>query len=196
MKARRSNLLSFVLIAVMTSSLSGCTAVAIGTIATIGAAASQDPRSLGTQLDDTNAVARVSNTLSNIDGLDAVSNIDIEVFNRQLLLTGRVDAAKWQTKINDAIKQDPYLRKHHNQIRVGLTPSAAIQAKDILIANTLRAKYIANDVIESSRINVVVNAGEVFLMGLVNNQQATQAVEIARNINNVKGVIRVFEIIQ
>lgn len=70
-----------------------------------------------------------------------------------------------------------------------------MQAKDILIANTIRAKYITSDEIESSRINVVVSGGEVFLMGLINNQQATRAVDIARNINNVKSVIRVFEII-
>ena len=71
-----------------------------------------------------------------------------------------------------------------------------MQAKDILIANALRAKLLINEEIESNRINVVVNGGDVFLMGLLDNQQATRAVEIARNINNVKSVVRVFEIIQ
>ena len=71
-----------------------------------------------------------------------------------------------------------------------------MQAKDILIANALRAKLLMNKEIESNRINVVVNGGDVFLMGLLDNQQATSAVEIARNINNVKSVVRVFEIIQ
>ncbi|CAI8223554.1 MAG: Uncharacterised protein [Glaciecola sp. HTCC2999] len=177
------------------SVLSGCTAIAIGTVATIGASASQDPRSIGTQIDDTNAVARISLALSRIEGLSEVSNIQVNVFNRQLLLTGTLQEPSWQSKINETLQDDPYLRKTHNQIRTGMTLSASMQAKDILIANTIRAKFITNKDIESSRINVVVNGGEVFLMGLLNNQQATKAVEIARNINNVKSVIRVFEII-
>lgn len=174
----------------------GCTAIALGTVATIGATASQDPRSIGTQIDDTNAVARISSRLSEIEGLSDVSDIEVDVFNRQLLLTGTIDDAAWQAKINAVLATDPYLRKTHNQVRVSMRLSTSMQAKDILIANALRAKLLVNDEIESSRINVVVNGGDVFLMGLLDNQQATRAVEIARNINNVKSVVRVFEIIQ
>jgi osmotically-inducible protein OsmY len=174
----------------------GCTAIALGTVATIGATASQDPRSIGTQIDDTNAVARISLRLSEIEGLSDVSDIEVDVFNRQLLLTGTIDDAKWQTQINAVLAAEPYLRKTHNQVRVGLRLSTSMQAKDILIANALRAKLLVNNEIESNRINVVVSGGDVFLMGLLDNQQATRAVEIARNINNVKSVVRVFEIIQ
>jgi osmotically-inducible protein OsmY len=174
----------------------GCTAIALGTVATIGATASQDPRSIGTQIDDTNAVARISLRLSEIEGLSDVSDIEVDVFNRQLLLTGTIDDANWQTQINAVLAAEPYLRKTHNQVRVGLRLSTSMQAKDILIANALRAKLLVNNEIESNRINVVVSGGDVFLMGLLDNQQATRAVEIARNINNVKSVVRVFEIIQ
>jgi osmotically-inducible protein OsmY len=174
----------------------GCTAIALGTVATIGATASQDPRSIGTQIDDTNAVARISLRLSEIEGLSEASDIEVDVFNRQLLLTGTIDDATWQPQINAVLAGDPYLRKSHNQIRIGMRLSTSMQAKDILIANALRAKLLINEEIESNRINVVVNGGDVFLMGLLDNQQATRAVEIARNINNVKSVVRVFEIIQ
>ncbi|HAQ48447.1 MAG TPA: BON domain-containing protein [Glaciecola sp.] len=174
----------------------GCTAIALGAVATIGATASQDPRSIGTQIDDTNAVARISLRLSEIEGLSEASDIEVDVFNRQLLLTGTIDDATWQPQINAVLTGDPYLRKSHNQIRISMRLSTSMQAKDILIANALRAKLLMNKEIESNRINVVVNGGDVFLMGLLDNQQATRAVEIARNINNVKSVVRVFEIIQ
>lgn len=174
----------------------GCTAIALSAVATIGATASQDPRSIGTQIDDTNAVARISLRLSEIEGLSEASDIEVDVFNRQLLLTGTIDDATWQPQINAVLTGDPYLRKSHNQIRISMRLSTSMQAKDILIANALRAKLLINKEIESNRINVVVNGGDVFLMGLLDNQQATRAVEIARNINNVKSVVRVFEIIQ
>lgn len=195
--SRSNSQLIMGLVAISCFSLTtGCTAIALGAVATIGATASQDPRSIGTQIDDTNAVARISLRLSEIEGLSEASDIEVDVFNRQLLLTGTIDDATWQPQINAVLTGDPYLRKSHNQIRIGMRLSTSMQAKDILIANALRAKLLMNKEIESNRINVVVNGGDVFLMGLLDNQQATRAVEIARNINNVKSVVRVFEIIQ
>ena len=195
--SRSNSQLIMGLVAISCFSLTtGCTAIALGAVATIGATASQDPRSIGTQIDDTNAVARISLRLSEIEGLSEASDIEVDVFNRQLLLTGTIDDATWQPQINAVLTGDPYLRKSHNQIRISMRLSTSMQAKDILIANALRAKLLMNKEIESNRINVVVNGGDVFLMGLLDNQQATRAVEIARNINNVKSVVRVFEIIQ
>lgn len=175
--------------------LQGCAVVAIGSAVAVGASSSSDPRSVGTQLDDTNNALSIGNRINKIEGLSEVSNIDVELFNRQLLLTGQVAETKWLKQIDAVVKQNTYIKKYHNQIRVAPLASAKQQAKDILIANTIRAKLIADDKVSTTNINVIVNDGEVFLMGLVTNQEATIAVDIARNVNNVTRVIRVFEII-
>lgn len=175
--------------------IQGCAVVAIGSAVAVGASSSSDPRSVGTQLDDTNNALSIGNRINKIEGLSAVSNIDVELFNRQLLLTGQVTDAKWIKQIDASVKQNTYIKKYHNQIRVAPLASAKQQAKDIIIANTIRAKLIADDNVSTTNINVIVNNGEVFLMGLVTNQEATIAVNIARNVNNVVRVNRVFEII-
>ena len=173
----------------------GCAVVAIGSAVAVGASSSSDPRSVGTQLDDTNNALSIGNRINKIDGLSAESNIDVELFNRQLLLTGQVTDAKWIKQIDASVKQNTYIKKYHNQIRIAPLTNATQQAKDIIIANTIRAKLIADDNVSTTNINVIVNNGEVFLMGLVTNQEATIAVNIARNVNNVVRVNRVFEII-
>ena len=173
----------------------GCAVVAIGSAVAVGASSSSDPRSVGTQLDDTNNALSIGNRINKIDGLSAESNIDVELFNRQLLLTGQVTDAKWIKLIDASVKQNTYIKKYHNQIRIAPLANATQQAKDIIIANTIRAKLIADDNVSTTNINVIVNNGEVFLMGLVTNQEATIAVNIARNVNNVVRVNRVFEII-
>ncbi len=175
--------------------LQGCTVVALSSAVAVGASSSSDPRSVGTQIDDTNNALSIGNRITKIEGLSAESNIDVELFNRQLLLTGQVTDAKWLKQIDAAVKQNTYIKKYHNQIRIAPLASAKQQAKDIIIANTIRAKLIADDKVSTSNMNVIVNNGEVFLMGLVTNQEATIAVDIARNVNNVVRVNRVFEII-
>ncbi|HCF79619.1 MAG TPA: osmotically-inducible protein OsmY, partial [Glaciecola sp.] len=75
--SRSNRQLIMALVAISCFSLTtGCTATALGAVATIGATAIQDPRSIGTQIDDTNAVARISLRLSDIEGLSESSDIE------------------------------------------------------------------------------------------------------------------------
>ena len=182
-------------ILVVTLFSQGCTVVALGSAVAVGASSSADPRSIGTQLDDTNNALSIGNHINKIAGIQAASNIDIEVFNRQLLLTGQVVDASWVKAIDEVVAKNTYIEKAHNQIRVAPLADAKQQAKDIIIANTIRAKLFADERVSTTNMNVIVNNSEVFLMGLVTNQEATIAVDIARNDNNVPRVNRVFEII-
>ncbi|MET1219115.1 MAG: BON domain-containing protein [Glaciecola sp.] len=182
-------------ILVVTLFSQGCTVVALGSAVAVGASSSADPRSIGTQLDDTNNALSIGNHINKIAGIQAASNIDIEVFNRQLLLTGQVVDASWVKAIDEVVAKNTYIEKAHNQIRVAPLAGAKQQAKDIIIANTIRAKLFADERVSTTNMNVIVNNSEVFLMGLVTNQEATIAVDIARNVNNVTRVNRVFEII-
>ena len=175
--------------------LQGCTVVALTSAVAVGASSSSDPRSVGTQIDDANNALSIVNRLSKIEVVSAETNFNVQLFNRQLLLTGQATDAKWHKQINAAVKQNTYVKKYHNQIRIAPLISAKQQAKDIIIAHTIRAKLIADDKVSTSNMNVIVNNGEVFLMGLVTNQEATIAVDIARNVNNVVRVNRMFEII-
>jgi osmotically-inducible protein OsmY len=47
--------------------------------------------------------------------------------------------------------------------------------------------------IDITRIKVVTENGEVFLLGLVDRKQADLAVDIARNTAGVRKVVKVFE---
>ncbi len=179
----------------LTLTLSNCTAIALGGAAAVAAGSVSDPRTIGTQIDDRTNNLSVANALSKIEGYTEQSNIDIDVYNKQLLLTGQVTNAKLIKQIIAVAQGNAYFSKIHNQLRVSPLASASTQAKDIIIANTIRAKLLAHDDMNLTAVKVTVNSGEVFLMGLVNNSQATVAVDIARNVQNVVRVNRVFQII-
>lgn len=179
----------------LTLSLSNCAVVAVGGAAAVVAGTASDSRTLGAQIDDSTNSISISNAISKIEGFSGNANIDVEIFNRQLLLTGQVLNASLVKEIVATAQKNTYISKIHNQLRVGPIASASSQAKDIVIANTIRAKFLADKTVNSSAVNVVVSNGEVFLMGLVSNVEATAAVEIARNVQNVVRVNRVFEIV-
>ncbi|MGS0757758.1 BON domain-containing protein, partial [Roseateles sp. GG27B] len=73
--------------------------------------------------------------------------------------------------------------------------SLGSRSNDVLIATKIRANLVdARDLI-SNAFYVVVERGEVFILGRVSEREATRAVEIARGVGGVKKVVRVFEIL-
>ena len=53
---------------------------------------------------------------------------------------------------------------------------------------------VAKD-LQSNAFKVVTERGNVYLMGLVTEREANRAAEIARGVNGVKKVVRVFQIL-
>jgi osmotically-inducible protein OsmY len=187
-------LLRVCMIVCLLLSTSGCTVLAVGGAAAIAASTANDPRTVGRQIDDKTNTLEIANSFSDIPDYKTLTNIDINIYNGQLLLTGQAVNANVVRQVIDIAQRNDYITKVHNQIRIAPLAGVSTQAKDIVIANTIRAKLLADERINSQAMTVNVSAGEVFLMGLVDNAQATAAVEIARNVQNVVRVNRVFEI--
>ena len=82
------------------------------------------------------------------------------------------------------------------QARVGEPIAGSTVLYDRWLATKIRTKILASDKVPTSQISIIVEDSEVFLMGLVTNQEATAAVEIARHVDGVARVIRAFEIYQ
>lgn len=80
---------------------------------------------------------------------------------------------------------------HNNQVHHETKAEAKTddKAPDVVILSRLKAKFIADDRLNDTKINVDVNNGIVTLKGVVNNQQeADAAKQIASQDPDVKGV--------
>lgn len=176
------------------SSLQGCVVLAVGAGAT-AAKVANDRRTVGTQLDDQNAEGKVSFRWAENARLKDETNLNIDIYNGVALITGQVPEQALINQAVEQVKQVEHVKKIHNQVRVAEPIGASGQAYDIWLANKVRAKLLANENVPSLQIRVVVQNSEVFLMGRVNNQEATYAVDIARNVDGVQRVVRAFEII-
>jgi len=174
--------------------LTGCTGLFIAGAAG-GAASSQDRRTLPTQLEDSNIEIKSMATLFKDDLLWKGTNIDVVSYNTLVLLVGQAPTATLKKRAERVVKKVPKIKKIYNQIRIAAPVSFFISRNDEYLTTKVKSTMLFTENFPSGKIKVVTENSEVFLLGLVTNTEADKAVEIARNINGVKKVIKVFELI-
>ncbi len=195
MKKTTKNIGALGILIALALTLQGCV-VAVGAAGAMAAKVANDRRTVGTQLDDQNADASVSYQWSKSDTLKEKTNLQVDVYNGVALLTGQAPSQSLIDEAVDRAQNVEYLKKIHNQIRIGEPIGAGTQANDIWLASKVRAKIVADETVPALQVKVVVQDSEVFLMGQLTNLEATAAVNVARNVTGVARVVRAFEIVQ
>tara|TARA_R110002167_G_scaffold27444_18_gene93373 strand:+ start:1407 stop:1979 length:573 start_codon:yes stop_codon:yes gene_type:complete len=187
----QKNKLSLLLLAVLIS-LQGCAALVVG--AGVGAASAvHDRRTLGAQVDDKTAASRISVALSEVEALKNQTSITVQVFNGTALLVGQAPSNELIQLAQQTASSVKNIKKLHNQIRLGSPISTSDSAKDLWLSSKVKTQLIADKRIDGLNIEIEVENSEVFLMGLVSQEEANIAVDITRNIDGVKQVVKAFE---
>ena len=172
--------------------LQGCAGLIIG--AGIGAASfAHDRRTLGAQVDDTTTSGRISSAIAYDVAVSEQTSISVQVYNGTTLLVGQAPTQALIQQVEKLASSVKNIKKLHNQVRLGLPIPPSIVAKDAWIASKVKTRLIADKRIDGLHIQIEVENGEVFLMGLVSEQESNIAVEITRIIDGVKQVIKAFE---
>ncbi len=176
-------------------SLSGCAGLMV-VGAGAGAAASQDRRTVPTQLEDSNIEIKTIAALFENDEIWKDTNIDVVSYNTIVLLIGQAPTASLKSKAQAEVEKIPRVRKVYNQIRIAAPISFFARRNDEYLTSKVKTSMLFTENFSSGKIKVVTENNEVFLLGLVNENEAARAVEIARNIDGVTRVVKVFEIIE
>jgi osmotically-inducible protein OsmY len=174
--------------------LQSCAGLIIG--AGMGAASvAHDRRTIGTQVDDTTTASRISTAMSNNKAIKEQTSISVQVFNGNALLVGQAPTEALIQQAETLASSVKNIKKLHNQIRLGSPIPANLVAHDLWLASKIKTQLIADKRIDGLHIEIEVENGEVFLMGLVSEKESNIAVDITRNIKGVKQVIKAFEYI-
>lgn len=129
------------------------------------------------------------------DRLFRNSHIVVSSFNEVVLLAGQVPDHSLKILAEKRARETPRVKRVYNEITVEQPTAIAIRSKDSWITSQVRAQMMAKKGLESGSIRVVSENGVVYLMGLVTYDQADLAVDVARKINGVKKVVKVFRYI-
>lgn len=174
--------------------LQGCASgliVAAGT----AVAVSSDERTLSQQIEDDRLSVKAIDAVVGSDVYNKNMHINIVTNNSYLLLIGQVDSQSSSNKIEEVLINVTGIKGVYNQLRVGQTIGIVRQTQDSWLTAKVKSKLTGHDQVNPLKIKVVTENAEVFLIGQVTQEMSNFATNIASNVEGVKQVIRVFELI-
>lgn len=158
------------------------------------ACAVSDRRSMGNQIDDNTLDVRVENALEKNKQLEDQANINVYVYNGVVLLTGQAPSQDMIDTAGQLAQAIEGIKEVQNQVRLGNPVSFTTRTRDSYITSNIKTQLLADKEISSQNIRIVTENGEVFMMGIVNETEGNKAIEIARHVNGVAQVIKLFEV--
>ncbi|ADX44526.1 transport-associated protein [Paracidovorax avenae ATCC 19860] len=174
------------------TALSACAPLVIGGAA-VGTMMAADRRTTGTQVEDETIELRAGNRLRDTFG-DRV-HVNVTSYNRQVLLTGEVPSQQDKERVEQTVLTVENVRSVVNDLAVMSASTLSQRANDTLITGKVRASLVDAKDIFATAFKVVTERNTVYLMGRVTQREADRATEIARGVNDVRKVVRVFEIV-
>jgi osmotically-inducible protein OsmY len=175
--------------------LQGCAgAVMVGAVS--GAMMANDERSVKTQLDDTNTDFKITSALLEHEDLKKQTNITGVSVNGNVLMIGQAPNSMLRDKAVKVVQDLKLGGKIHNQIRIGNPTSFTTRSNDTWVTTKVKGRMLNEKELDVTRIKVITENGEVFLLGLIHRSQAELAVDIARHTAGVRKVVKVFEYIE
>ncbi|SDZ79254.1 BON domain-containing protein [Nitrosospira multiformis] len=174
--------------------LSGCGLIAAGGMAAgvgTGVAMSQDRRTSGMFVEDESIEFRSSQRIS--EKFSSNVHVNVTSFNRNVLLTGEAPSETIKEEIGDLVSSVENVRHVTNEITVGSPSSFTSRGNDTLITSLVKGHFMDSGRFQANHVKVVTEDGIVYLLGLVKGEEAENAEELAKRVDGVKKVVKVFE---
>ncbi len=180
-------------VAALSAVLSACAPLVLGGAAMGTVLVATDRRTSGAQLDDQSIELRASSRLR--DQLGGRANVAVASYNRQVLLTGEANSDATRAEAERIVGGVDNVRSIVNEIKVMNTPGLSQRTTDSLITGKVKAGFVDARDLPVTAIKVTTTHNVVYLLGRVTQREADRATEVARNIDGVQRVVRVFEIL-
>lgn len=177
----------------MLGSLQGCPLLIVGG-AVGGTMSASDRRTFGAQTEDASIELKGASRISTVFG-DTV-HVDVNSYNRKVLLTGEVKDEETKAKVETEIKNLENVVSVVNEIQVAMFLSSfSNKSNDALLSTKVRGKLVGTKDIYQASFKVVTESGVVYLMGRVSQREGDVAAASVSEVSGVKKVIKVFEYI-
>jgi osmotically-inducible protein OsmY len=121
------------------------------------------------------------------------AHLVIVSFNGLVLLVGEVESEELKTKAGEVMNTFKAARSVHNELAVSGPISMVARRQESWLTTKVKTKLVAHGAIDSSRINVTTENSVVYLLGIVQRQQAEYAVEVTQTVDGVTKIVKVFE---
>ena len=181
----KKNILVLFLLILLSACVGSSTSGVFGT----GVSIALDPRTLGTQIDDSimqkNLQARLALTEKKY-----LIKLSVKVLDGRIFLGGKVDELEEKLKITKMAWETKGARSVKNNIAVKQKFSFKNIAKDILITSQLRTALILNKSVKSANFNIDTINQKIYVFGIAHDEnEKKEIIQEAKQIVDVKEVI-------
>lgn len=184
------------LVAIMISLLvSGCGVIVVTTATVLAIDVARDRRGASVYWDDNKTEIRLGNLIRKQKQIQN-EHVNITVYNGVALLTGEVPDQRDIDDIIDLVKADEGTTQVINRLELAGKTNMNSRANDGWLTTKVKTAIAGSDFSDSTRVKVVTERANVYLMGLVKPAEAQIAVDAARGVTGVVRVIKVFEYLE
>ena len=185
LKLKIKILINFFLFLFISSCIGASSTGVFGTGVTIAL----DPRSLGTQIDDSIMDKSLDARLLTLNK-NYLINVKSKVLDGRIFITGKVDTPEEKLKITKIAWETKGTRSVKNDLKIKEKFNLQQSAKDILITSQLRSALIFNKKIKAVNYNIDTYKKIIYIYGIAQNEKEKNEVIVeAKQILDVKDVI-------
>ena len=182
----KNKLLKFFFISII---LSGCAGVASKGIFGTGVSIAFDPRTVGTQVDDSIMQKNLSAKIILLDKKYLLV-VKTKVLDGRIFLTGKVDNPEEKLKITKLAWETEGVRSVRNDIKIKEKFNFQQSAKDLLITSQLRTALIINKQIKATNYQIDTYKKKIYIYGIaLTFDEKSLVVQEAKEILDVEDVI-------
>ena len=169
--------------------MSGCVGVSSKGLFGTGVSVAFDPRSVGTQIDDSIMQKNLTARILLLDKKYLLS-INSKVLDGRIFLTGKVENPEEKLKLTKMAWETDGVRSVRNDIKIKEKFSFKQSAKDLLITSQLRAALIMNKNIKATNYQIDTYKKKIYLYGIaITSDEKENVLDEANRIEDVQDVI-------
>ena len=169
--------------------LSSCVGVSTKGIFGTGVSIAFDPRSVGTQIDDSIMQKNLKARVLFLDKKYLLS-VNLKVLDGRIFLTGKVDNPEEKLKLTKLAWETTGVRSVRNDIKIKEEFNFKQSAKDLLITSQLRTALILNKDIKASNYQIDTYKKKIYIYGIaITSDERDEVIKEAKEILDVKNVV-------
>ena len=169
--------------------LSGCVGVSSKGVFGTGVSVALDPRTLGTQIDDSIMQKSLTARILAKDKKYFLS-VKSKVLDGRIFLTGKVDSPDEKLQITKIAWETKGTRSVRNDIKIKEEFNFKQSAKDILITTQLRTALIVNKNIKATNYQIDTYKKKIYVYGIAQtSEEKDLVISEAKEILDVENVI-------
>ena len=154
-----------------------------------GVSVALDPRSLGTQIDDSIMQKNLSARLT-LKEKSYLLSINVKVIDGRIFITGKAENPEEKLQITKLAWETKGVRSVKNDIKIKEKFNFKQSAKDLLITSQLRTALIFDKEIKATNYQIDTYKKKIYIYGIaLNSDERKEVINEAKEILDVKDVI-------